>query len=117
MDAPRKRPPHCHQPAPPAPLVQLMPERRVRIDPSVRDQLASWIIALRARYERQACATLRGESGTSRKVRAGRIAWARMCVEVCDHLLQTVGETMSADDYEDAMNAIRTVRQADAQAV
>lgn len=100
-DKPRKRPP-CHNPAPPAPLVQVLPDQRARIDPSVVPQLTCYLLAIRERYENQSRETLSGKTGRSRQMAQGRIAYAQCMCEAIDALTRTFYEVIDLRAYDRA---------------
>jgi hypothetical protein len=102
MHARRKKRPPCYDPAPAAPLVQVMSDQMARIDPTVVPQLTCYLLALRERHERQARETLTHRTGRSRAIQQGRIAWAQCMCEALDAIMASLYQTIDLRAYDRA---------------
>jgi hypothetical protein len=85
-----------------APLVQVMPGGRARIDPSCVMPLVWFIRAIRAQYDRESVSTVSGMSGRAREAKRGMIVYARFVCECLDKIERALHGTVSLDDYYDA---------------
>lgn len=84
----------------PAPIVQVMPAGRARIDPSVRTDLAAFILSLRERYVKQATMSIIGCDVEEQRRRARQIEYATRVISAYDEILRTINETVSLDHFE-----------------
>lgn len=77
-----------------APIVQIMPDNRARLDPSCVSDIACYLLTQRQQYERASQMTLSGLAGVLRERRKGQIAWARAMCEAYDTIVRQLPETV-----------------------
>lgn len=95
---------------PAAPLLQVMPAKRVRIDPSVVDQVATWVYAIRLRHVRALEAPRTETTDIQQHARARRDDYHRTALKVLDDVLLRIRETISSEDIGEARDFIELVR-------
>jgi hypothetical protein len=88
----------------PAPIIQRLPEGRVRIDPTVRKDLMEWIFTVRCRYDRMAKQSTRGMEGRIKAVRIGQIEYARRMLELFDTLTESIFSTLKLASLQQAQD-------------
>lgn len=99
----RKRQPHLLlrvAPEPPAPVVQAMPGRRVRLNPDAIPDLAAFLCALAEPVARMSRRTLRGLKGHARVSMKGQIAWAKAAAEGIQRMVNNLTECVGLDDFD-----------------
>lgn len=99
----RRRPPIPERP----PLLQLMPAGRVRIDPTIREAVATYLIAASVPWEREARASERGLTGAERDAFQKRREWYRTALKVVGAMLELLEGTVSVDAIDSARDAVR----------
>lgn len=99
-DEKRKRKPVGYAPLKAPPLIQVYPEHRARIDPTVIPDLSCALLTMRRKYERQARMTLSGLKGVDRERRKGQIRWARGVVQAYDLILREMCDTFDLRDLD-----------------
>ena len=106
MSEPRKR---KGKPTPdaPAPAVQAMPRGRVRIDPTIREQVASYIIASAAHLEREASVTPRTGSAPADMAFNRRRESYRLMMRGVETVLAAIADTVSLVGYDEAKEGVR----------
>lgn len=95
---PKKSKPGMSKPVT-APLIQVLPEQRVRIDPSAVPDLCCYLYALSRQWDRAARQTLRSLKGPARSRAKGHIKWAKMMVAVTEKLINALFHTVHREDY------------------
>lgn len=84
------------------PLLQVMPARRVRLDPSVVQDMAAYLFARANRWLSGAKLTLSGLKGLNRSSRANYVKWCKHAVAVVQLLIDGLLDTVSLDDINHA---------------
>lgn len=97
----------------PAPILQVMPQHRCRVDPSVLPDLMHFVYAVRHRWDRASRETGRGTKGHARILWRGRVRHARLMIEAIDALANALYESVdlrlideSRRLWEEALNAM-----------
>jgi hypothetical protein len=91
----------------PSRIVQVMPGRKLRLDPSVIPDLVSWLVCRSARWETVARMTLRGLKGHDRESRKGLIRYAKLALSVVQTLINNSLEQWPIDEHESALRIWR----------
>lgn len=84
------------------PVVQVMPERRVRLDPSTVPSFASWLVAVGQRWQRMSRRTTSGLVGVDRVRRQKEIQFGQNACKVIQMIIDEMMNTVSLDDYDAA---------------
>lgn len=83
-------------------VVQAMPERRVRLDPSTVPSFASWLVAVGQRWQRMSKRTLSGLAGVDRVRRQREIQFGQNACKVIQMIIAEMLNTVPLDEYERA---------------
>lgn len=94
----------------PSPLLQVMPAKRVRVDPSAVDHLAAWLFAHRLRHQRALSAPDTSTSDIQRHAREKRNEYSRTALKVIADLLGRVHETVSVEDIDQGKEFVALAR-------
>ena len=87
-------------PAPNDPIVQRMPANRARLDPTIRAQIAAWLICQTSRWQSETRQSLRGLSEHQRKAAMERIRYARNCLSAITQIIDRLDETVKWSEYD-----------------
>lgn len=87
----------------PAPLLQLMPGGRVRLDPSCLRELLAWVYAHSLQYKSRATKTLRGLKGEARRMVLGQRKAAEAALRTIDVLIEAMFGTVDVRSVDEAL--------------
>jgi hypothetical protein len=87
------------KPIQPLPAVQVMPERKVRLDPSLVPSLAAWMVAVGQRWARDTRLTGRGLIGVEAVAFRRRAEFARHACSVVQTIIRSMMEQVPLEDY------------------
>lgn len=85
------------------PIVQVVPNNRLRLDRTVIPDLVCWLMCSAKEWERAAHRTLRGLKGQERETAKAHIRYARYCCTAVQQLINRVTETWSVEEHSAAM--------------
>lgn len=91
-------------------LLQVMPRRRVRLDPTQVPQIAVWLMSACSGWERALAAPDVAKSDRERLMRANHDARCRTAIGAVNEIVGRLRETQSADDI-DAAHALVSVAE------
>ncbi len=106
MNTPKKRRGRI-TPAPSSPLLQIMPGRRVRVDPSLVEQMGTWLLACALPWERASERSLVGLNSGELEAARGHKQWCRHAVGATQVLIGRLLDTLALDDIDNACDLIR----------
>jgi hypothetical protein len=90
----------------PSPIVQVMPGRRVRLDPSIVPQLAAWLMAKGRVWERQATGVKAKFPKEDDPRRVATLKWCEHAVAAVSALIGQLLELIPIEQYEAESNAV-----------
>lgn len=85
------------------PILQIMPGRRVRLDPTITRAVAVWLIAFSSRWTKEANASERGLKGAERDSFQKRREYYRSCVKAIGDVLCNLSCTQELDAIDAAL--------------
>lgn len=88
-------------------ILQAMPGRRVRIDPTVVEAVAIWLIASSLQWERASKRTVTGLGPSERDAAIGHIRWCRHATGAVQSLVGRLLDTVSVDEVDAARERVR----------
>lgn len=104
----RKRP-LARTVTPPASILQVMPRGRIRLDPTVVPDVATWLVAFTARWYAAINAPRTEESAAERAQRHKRDAHSRAAIAAVNEVIEKLVETQDRQTIEDAREYIQQV--------
>lgn len=99
----RRRPPPAERPQ----LLQVMPGGRVRLDPTIREAVAVWLIAFLAPFTKEACASERGLKGAERDTFQRRREYYRHAVKAVGEAVASLCDTLPIESIDSALAEVR----------
>lgn len=84
-------------------ILQIMPGRRVRLDPTITRAVAVWLIAFSSRWEREANASERGLKGEERDSFQRRREYYRSAIKAIGDVLCNLSCTQELDAVDTAL--------------
>lgn len=85
------------------PILQIMPGRRVRLDPTITRAVAVWLIAFSSRWTKEANASERGLKGAERDAFQKRRDYYRHCIKAIGDVLCNLSCTQELDAIDAAL--------------
>ena len=86
----------------PAPLIQVMPGGRARLDPSAVPDLCAYVWAVSRQWERASRMTYRGLVGKDRAKAIGRVHWAKQMLTATEVFVNAMFQSVALDAVESA---------------
>lgn len=90
-----------------SPLLQRMPEGRTRLDPTIRDQVAAFLLVCGEHWEKLSHQTVSGLVGEERDGKSEAIKAARRAAIATQELMTRLWATVDSEDVSKALEFIR----------
>lgn len=94
---------------PPSSILQVMPRGRIRMDPTVVPDVATWLVAFTARWYSALNAPHTEESAAERAQRHKRDSHSRAAISAVNEVMEKLVETQDRQTIEDARDYIQKV--------